>query len=155
MQKKTNNNLKTVPGKIVRGHGVVSGQSKTSPYKGGSLRMQLPFFEKLKIPLAEFYLGSINVDLSPHSIKLVGWDYEARQISWTDLIPPEDFLFSHCKINHHNTLINGMVYYPSPETKVENFHNTNIVEILAPRIDSLKYGDKIELLLNSDHCSVT
>ena len=145
----------TVSGRIVQGHGVASGQSTTSPYIGGSLRTQLPFFEQLKIPLAKYFLGTINVDISPSSIQLIAWDYEARQVHWTHLIPPEDFLFSHCKINHHNTLINGLVYYPSPETKVENFHNSNIVEILAPRIESLKYKDEIDLLLNSDHCSVT
>jgi hypothetical protein len=72
-------NKLVINGVVVEGHAVASGQSTISPYKGGSLRMQLPFFQKLNIPLEDFYLGTINVDISPKAMELVSWDYEARQ----------------------------------------------------------------------------
>ena len=144
-----------VTGIVVQGHGVASGRSKTSPYKGGSLIRQLPHFDKHDIPLGDYFLGTINVDISPRSMELINWDYEARQTAWTDLIPPEDFYFSHCQFFFNDQLIDAMVYYPSPETKVENFHNPNIVEILAAKIDSIEQGVQLELLLNPNHCSLT
>ena len=144
-----------VTGIVVQGHGVASGRSTTSPYKGGSLIRQLPHFDKYDIPLGDYFLGTINVDISPRSMELINWDYEAKQIAWTDLIPPEDFYFSHCQLFYNDQLIDAMVYYPSPETKVENFHNPNIVEILAAKIDSIEPGVQLELLLNPNHCSLT
>ena len=144
-----------VTGIVVEGHGVASGRSETSPYTGGSLIRQLPYFEKLNIPLSDYFLGTINIDISPRSMELIACDYEARQTAWTNLIPPEDFFFSHCQISSKQKTFEGMVYYPSPKTKVENFHNPNNVEILAPRIDSINTGGEVTLLLNSDHCSLT
>ncbi|NET38471.1 MAG: hypothetical protein F6K19_41845 [Cyanothece sp. SIO1E1] len=145
----------SVTGKIVEGHGVASGRSTSSPYPGGSLIRQLPHFEKLNVPLGNFFLGTINVDIAPRAMALIAWDYAARQITWTELIPSEDFFFSHCRIRYEGSTKDAMIYYPSPETKVENFHNPNIVEILAAKIESLRIGDPIELLLNPAHCSVT
>ena len=144
-----------VTGIVVEGHGVASGRSKKSPYTGGSLIRQLPHFEKLNIPLHNYFLGTINIDISPQSMELIAWDYEARQTAWTDLIPPEDFFFSHCQISHKTTPIEAMIYYPSPKTKVENFHNPNILEILAPKLDGLACGDSVTMHLNPDHCRIS
>ncbi len=144
-----------VTGIVVEGHGVASGRSKTSPYKGGSLIRQLRYFEKLNIPLSDYFLGTINIDISPRSMELIAWDYKALQTDWTDLIPPEDFFFSHCQVSNQGKTYSAMVYYPSPKTKVENFHNPNIIEILAPRIDSIKTGGEVTLRLKPDHCSLT
>jgi hypothetical protein len=142
-------------GTVTQGHGVASGQSGVSPYKGGSLRLQLPYFQNHGISLESFYLGTINVDISPRRFELIDWDHEAIQVQWTDLIPAEDFFFSRCEFQHENQTEDALIYYPSPDTKVENFHNPNIVEILAPEMKNLKYGDSIKLFLNPNHCSVT
>ncbi|MDA9764949.1 hypothetical protein N9C83_06255 [Opitutales bacterium] len=144
-----------VTGIVVEGHGVASGRSRTSPYKGGSLIRQLPYFEKLNIPLSDYFHGTINIDISPRAMELIAWDYEARETAWTDLIPPEDFFFSHCKITSGQKASDGMIYYPSPKTKVENFYNPNIVEILEPKIDSIETGGEVTLHLTPDHCSLT
>lgn len=147
--------LVKVSGIVVEGHGVASGRSTTSPYPGGSLIRQLPHFNKLGIPLGGYFLGTINIDISPKAMELVAWDYEARQIRWTDLIPPEDFFFSRCLIEYGTLPIDAMVYHPSPETKVENFHNPSIIEVLAPNLEGLMVGDKIKLGLNPVHYSLT
>ncbi len=84
-----------------------------------------------------------------------GWDYEALQVNWTDVIPPEDFYFSHCTITHHSRVADALIYRPSPATKVDHFQKKSIIEILAPKLDELNYGDAVELNLNTDHCSVT
>ena len=144
-----------VTGTVVKGHGVASGRSASSPYKGGSLIRQRPYFEAHHIPLSDYFLGTINVDISPRSMELIAWDYEARQTAWTDLIPPEDFFFSHCQVIHQGQHVDAMVYYPSPATKVENFHNPSIVEILAPQLRALKIGNEVTLLLNRDHCQLS
>ena len=145
----------SVTGVVVEGHGVASGRSKTSPYKGGSLAIQRPYFEERGIPLSNYFLGTINVDISPMAMELIAWDHEARQIQWTQLIPPEDFYFSDCQIRLLGSQVDALIYHPSPATKVENFHNPSIVEILAPKLEALAVGDEIELLLNPAHCSLT
>ena len=141
-------------GTVTQGHGVASGQSRVSPYTGGSLRLQLPHFQERGISLEDFYLGTINVDISPRRFELIDWNHEAKQVQWTDLIPAEDFFFSRCEIQHGKQLEEALIYYPSPMTKVENFHNPNIVEILAPEMEDLKYGDSIKLFLNPNHCKI-
>jgi hypothetical protein len=145
----------SVVGIVSAGHGVASGKAQDSPFGKGTIALQSPFFEELGIPMNQFFSATINVDISPLSFDLPNWDYEALQLRWTDVIPPEDFYFSHCKITHLSRTHDALIYRPSPATKVDHFQKCSIIEILAPKLDKLKYGDTVKLLLNADHCSVT
>lgn len=148
-------NTLIVSGVVSAGHGVASGIAEDTPFGAGTIALQAPFFERLGIPVNKFLSATINVDIAPLAFDLEGWDYEALQVNWTDVIPPEDFYFSHCIITHHTHTVGALIYRPSPVTKVDHFQKKSIIEILAPKLDRLSYGDPVELTLNADHCSVT
>ena len=144
-----------ISGVVDRGHGVASGKARNNPFASGTIKLQTPFFKKEGIPMERYFSATINVDISPHQFDLAAWDYEVRQANWTDVIPPEDFYFSHCQLIHEGKSYDGLIYRPSPETKVDHFQKKSIVEILAPKIESLDYGDTVVLQLNSTHCKIT
>lgn len=45
--------------------------------------------------------------------------------------------------------MDGLVYYPHPETKPEHFQVPGTLEVLTEFIDGLSYGLTVELELNS------
>ncbi|NJQ97456.1 MAG: hypothetical protein HC784_06995, partial [Hydrococcus sp. CSU_1_8] len=41
-----------------------------------------------------------------------------------------------------------LIYYPHPETKRTHFQDNSTLEILAPFIEYLNYGDSIQVQIN-------
>ena len=39
----------------------------------------------------------------------------------------------------------GWVYYPHPETKLRNFQNPSLLEVIAYPIPGILYGDKVDV----------
>jgi hypothetical protein len=65
---------------------------------------------------------------------------------WTDLHPPETFSFWNIKlrsIDNHN--VNGLIYYPHPETKARHWQSASVLEILAPRMTNLGEGSPLQV----------
>ncbi len=143
-------NWVTLPGVVVRGYMVASGQAADSPYPGGTIAMQLPFFKKLGLDLSGCYPATLNISVSPYTFSLANPEHTFRRVEWTSEHPPEDFSFSRCRVTFNRATYRGWVYYPHPETKKRNFQNPSTVEVLAPFIPSLKYGYTVELALNTD-----
>jgi len=81
-------------------------------------------------------------------------EYTFRNVEWTNKHPPEDFSFSRCQIIFEGTHYDGWVYYPHPETKKRNFQSPSIIEVIAPYIPELRYGDSVEIMLNTEEISV-
>lgn len=50
---------------VRQGHRVASGLDGNPDFPGGTLRMQAPYFRKLGLDLAPYYLGTLNVSLAP------------------------------------------------------------------------------------------
>ena len=46
------------------------------------------------------YLGTLNIDIRPLAFELVEPEFTFRDVSWTDLHPPEHFSFSRCRVAH-------------------------------------------------------
>ena len=134
-----------IKGRIVKGHGVASGISKESPYPTGSLEMQFPCFRERGLDLNHFYKGTLNVDISPYRWKPIKPDHYLEQINWTDLIPPESFMFFACRLIHKNRIYGGMIYFPDPKTKVQHFQREDMIEILTSRIRGIAHGDEVEI----------
>jgi hypothetical protein len=137
-----------VSGVIVEGYRVASGPSKDYPY--GSLEKQIPLFDQRGLNLDRFYAGTLNVSIAPASFEMVNPEYTFRQVSWTDLHPPEDFSFSRCTVRFNGSRFAGYVYYPHPETKKRHFESASILEIIAVYIPGIHYGDQVELELDAD-----
>lgn len=144
----------TIRGIVVRGHRVASQKSKDYPY--GTIDKQKPVFKELGLDLERFYSGTLNISIVPFAFTMTNPEYTFRQVTWTDLHPPEDFSFSRCAVrpiglqsNCSANWYEGFVYYPHPETKKRHFQNASVLEILAEHIPDLKYGDHVEVELRA------
>ena len=144
----TQSDLVAITGIVKSGHRVASGQAQSSPYDRGTLEMQLPYFEDLGLNLAGFYLGTINVSIFPYRFELTQPQYTFPLVKWHPDYPPETFSFSPCMVENRNNSCQGLIYYPHPETKIGHFQDPSILEIIAPFLPELNYGDRLNLKLN-------
>ena len=134
-------------GRLARGYRVASGPSADYPY--GALDRQRPLFAARGLDLSACFNGSLNVDLSPRTFKVVKPQHTFPLVEWTDLHPPETFSFSRCKVIYRETEYDGWVYYPHPETKKRNFQNPSLMEVIALEIPGIRYGDELDVLVNA------
>ena len=134
-----------VKGVIIRGHGVASGRGAESPYPRGTVEMQKPFFAALGLDLAGFHEATLNVDLSPFLFRLLHPAHTFHRVEWTHLHPPETFSFSRCRIGHCGREVDAWIYTPHPETKADHFQPPTMLEILAPFLVGVSYGDAVTL----------
>jgi len=150
----SNTNWIIVNGTIKQGHKIASGQAKDSPYPRGSVEMQLPFFAERGLDLSQFYVGTLNVLIKPHTFEFVAPAFTFHNVKWIEEFPPEDFSFSKCYISYKDRWYPGYVYYPRPETKTRHFHDNATIEIITERIPNISYGDQVQLKLNGDEFSL-
>ncbi|MEM9483873.1 MAG: hypothetical protein AAGA83_09310 [Cyanobacteria bacterium P01_F01_bin.116] len=138
-----------VTGTVIPGHGVASGQGGNPRFPGGTIWMQKPVFAERGLCLDAYFLGTINVSISPHRYIVKQAKHTFRQVKWADDAPPEDFSFFDCRIVlKTGQRVNGLVYYPHPETKPEHFQDPGTLEILTEFIEGLSYGITIDLELD-------
>jgi len=134
-----------INGKITKGHGVASGISKTNPYPKGSLEMQFPFFKKMGLDLYHFYLGTINIYISPFLWKPLKPDYYLKHVNWTSQIPPESFMFFEIHLIFESNTYPGIIYFPDPKTKEQHFQKEDMIEVISSKIPNLEYGMRITI----------
>lgn len=134
-----------VSGTLVCGHKVASGLGVNTPYPGGTIEMQSPFFKELGLDLSPYFQGTLNVSIAPFTFKIIQPELTFKNVEWTDLHPPENFSFSVCRILFKNCRYESLIYYPHPETKKRHFQAPSIIEIIAPFISEIKYGDSLEV----------
>lgn len=132
---------------VVAGHQVASGRSTDSPYPGGTIAMQKPFFQQRGLDLSGFFDGTLNLQLPVSEITLCHADYYFEKVNWAQGFAAEDFSLVRCQLTFHNLLYAALVYYPHPETKLGHFQATNILEVLAPPIVGIHYQDRLTLHL--------
>jgi len=134
-----------IPGLVVPGHQVASGANQDSPYHEGTLALQAPHFLERGLDISRFHRATINVDFSPLTPVLVKPSLTLDKVDWTDLIPPETFSFLEVTLARGEESYSGLLYYPHPETKVENFQSGNCLEFLATLIPGLSYSDPVRV----------
>lgn len=141
-----------LPGILARGYRVASGPSADYPY--GALDRQRPLFKARGLDLAGYFNGSLNIDLRPATFRLLKPQFTFPLVEWTDLHPPETFSFSRCRVVFGEVEYDGWVYYPHPETKLRNFQNPSLLEVIARPIPGLVYGDALGVWLNGAEIAV-
>lgn len=146
-------NTLTVSGVVVRGHQVASRPSEHYPQ--GAIEMQLPFFKARGLDLTLYHRATLNVSISPQVFKLAQPEFTFRHVNWTEHHPPEDFSFARCQVKYKDAAYDGWIYYPHPETKQRHFQNPSLVEVIAPLIPGIAYGDAVELTVNTDEVAIT
>lgn len=142
----------SVHGIVVEGYRVASSPSKDYPY--GALDRQRPLFKARGLDLKDYFNGTLNIDIRPHTFELVKPEFTFHHVEWTDLHPPEHFSFSWCLVIYKEIKYDGWVYYPHPETKLRHFQDPSLLEVIAKMIPGLKYGDELHVLINPDEISV-
>jgi CTP-dependent riboflavin kinase len=139
-----------VGGILRKGHQVASGMAEDSPYPRGTIAMQTSLFKKLGVDLCGYFPGTLNISIAPYTFKVENPEYTFRQVKWLKEYPSEDFSFSRCRIIYQNTVCDGWIYYPHPETKIGHFQDDSTIEIIAPKIEDLNYGDRLEVEINTN-----
>ncbi len=141
----------TVPAQIVAGHKVASGQGGDPRFPGGTLRMQLPHFQERGLDLSPYYPGTLNLSIAPLQYEVVSPKLTFRQVKWCATEPAEDFSFFDCEIRpaHQKEFVAGLIYFPHPDTKPEHFQPPDVLEVLAPRLTDLSYGDVLDLRVDA------
>ena len=142
-----------IRGIVVQGYRVASGPSKDYPY--GTLDRQRPIFKSRGLDLSGCFNGTLNVDIRPHTFKLIKLEFIFLHVEWTDLHPPEHFSFSRCKVIYKTNEYDGWVYYPHPEIKLRHFQNPSLLEVIAVPIPGINYGDEVQVLVNPDEMEVS
>lgn len=128
---------------VRQGHGVASGKAKDPRYPKGTIKAQYEHFLQKGLDLSQYFLGTINLDIAPYFFEIIKPKYFLENISWSEFIPPENFYFFDVSLQLNENTYTGLIYMPDPVTKAEHFQNPSILELLLPKIDSLKYGDTV------------
>ena len=139
-------------GILVQGYRVASGPSKDYPY--GALEHQRPIFKSRGLDLDDYFNGTLNIDIRPHTFEMIKPEFTFKHVRWTDLHPPEHFSFSRCKVVYREIEYDGWVYYPHPETKLRHFQNPSLLEVIAKPIPGIAYGDNLGVFVNREEILV-
>ncbi|WDE02871.1 hypothetical protein SG34_015610 [Thalassomonas viridans] len=137
------------PFTVVPGHGVASGRAEDSPYPDGTIALQKPFFAALGLDLSACFCGTINAAFNCRQVTLKRWDHEFVRLNWFPGLPAEDFRFASCQLIRQEPLsakrYPAYIYQVVANSKLGHFQPGNVLELLAPEITGLAYGDAMVL----------
>ena len=139
-------------GILMQGHQVASRPSAAYPYS--SLEKQKPYFKERGLDLSPYFNGTLNISIAPLEFEMTKPELTFPLVEWTDLHPPETFSFSRCKVKFEENDYDGWAYYPHPETKKTHFQNPSLMEIICYEIPNIKYGDLVEVEINSNEITI-
>lgn len=143
-ENESNGAFSRVAGRVVGGHGVASGQNRDPRFPGGTLAMQIPTFLALGMDLRRFYRGTINLSIAPWSYAVHEPRITFRKVRWAEREPPEDFSFFDCRILRARAgPVEGLIYYPHPETKPTHFQAPDVLEVLTVWLPDLRSGTEL------------
>ena len=139
----------TIVGRVVSGHGVASGKANDPRFPEGTLDMQQSFFLERGLDLGRFHEGTLNLSIEPLRYTIRKSAFTFREVLWSPDLPAEDFSFFNCRLKAkgESHFVEGLVYYPHPDTKPEFFQDPSTLEILAPFFSSASTGTMIDLKL--------
>lgn len=144
-------NWQPVVARIVPGHRVASGLNANPRFPGGTLLMQAPHFRALGFDLAAYHQGTMNVSIAPYRYRVVKAPTTFRQVKWHPTDPAEDFSFFDVQLTRADAPpVAGKIYYPHPDTKPMHFQQPDVLELLLPFVEGLKYGDEIQLRIPAE-----
>jgi hypothetical protein len=155
MEKKTESKeYVLVRGEIKAGYGAASGKGKDERYPEGTLKQQFQHFLERGLDLSNYFMGTINLDISPCSYEIKKPKYFFKNIDWSDYIPPENFYFFNVTVYYKDKTFKGLVYLPDPETKEDHIQKPTMLELILPKIEGLAYGDVVEIALKKDQLDI-
>ena len=132
---------------VVPGYRVASGLGENSPYTEGTIALQKPFFAALGLDLGDCFNGTINGQFNCRQVQVQRWDHGFYQVNWYPGIAAEDFRFVACTIIYGEIHYPGYIYHVVASSKIGHFQAANVLELLAPKIKGLRYGEHLILEL--------
>ncbi len=141
--------IKDYPFTVTKGHQVASGIATDSPFPDGTIALQAPKFKALGLDLTHYFKGTINAQFNCKSIELINWDLSFTNVQWLPEQRPESFHFAHAQIAFNGEQYPAIIYQPTKETKIGHFQTANTLELLAPKINGLKYDSNAVLKIES------
>tara|TARA_B100000963_G_C22229545_1_gene495200 strand:- start:14 stop:472 length:459 start_codon:yes stop_codon:yes gene_type:complete len=132
-------------GEIQRGYGVASGETEDFRFPEGTLAMQIPYFKSAGFDLSGFFRGTLNVLFKDHQFQLGTPSYYFPSVKWSPDFPAENFSFYSCVIQQgkDEQFYESFVYWPHPSTKPDFVQDSRVLEILAPHLPGVQYGQEI------------
>jgi len=143
--------MPSVTGVIVKGYGVASGESGNDQrFPDGTIKLQIPHFREHGFDFDAYFAGdwvcgTLNVSITPHTLRILKADYFLRGIKWTDIFPPENFFLVGLTLRFDGKNYRGLLYEPDPATKPDHFQPPMHIEVICNRVPGIKTGDKVEL----------
>jgi hypothetical protein len=135
-----------VTARVVRGHRVASGENGNPLFPGGTLQMQAPHFRARGLDLSAFHGGTLNVSIAPRRYRVVRARWTFPQVKWHPTEPAEDFSFFDVRLLRSDAPpVPGLIYHPHPETKPAHFQHPDVLELLLPWMEGLRYGVEVRL----------
>ncbi len=158
--------MKEVAAVIKRGYRVASGRALDGHDQrfnadGGTIRLQIPKFRELGLDMESYFggkvdeafvAGTLGCDISPRKMTILRPEYYLKSVRWTDKFDherpgfAEDFHLSEAAIRFDGKSFRALIYIPAPETKPAHFHPPTTIEVIAQKIDGIRYGDRVTLL---------
>jgi hypothetical protein len=144
--KTTTEDWRVFPARIVEGHRVASGANGNPRFPGGTLRMQAEYFRALGLDLSAYHIGTLNVSIAPLHYQVVAPRHTFRAVKWHPVDTAEDFSFFDIRLVRAGMPnVEGLIYYPHPDTKPTHFQPPDMLELLLPFVENLNYGQEIRL----------
>jgi hypothetical protein len=145
-QKASASHPQTVSARLMQGHRVASGLNGNPRFPGGTLLMQTPHFLARGLDIRVFHRGTLNVSIAPMRYRVVHPRLTFRDVQWHPVEPREDFSFFDFRLlRPGGQPVDGLIYYPHPETKPEHFQPPDTLELLLPFVENLHYGMDLTL----------
>ena len=119
--------------------------------------MQKPFFLERGVDLGRFHEGTLNLSIEPLRYTIGKPAHTFCEVKWSPDLPAEDFSFFDCRLSKKNgdEVMEGLVYFPHPETKPEFYQDPSTLEILAPFVPGVETGKRLHIQLKRSQMVVT
>lgn len=132
--------------RLNQGHRVASGLNGNPHFPGGTLLMQQPHFLARGLDIGVFHRGTLNVSIAPLHYRVVKPRLTFHDVQWHPIDPREDFSFFDVRLlRPGQPPVDGLVYFPHPETKPKHFQAPDVLELLFPFVEGLHYGMELTL----------
>ena len=131
--------------------------------------MQTPHFLRLGLDIRRFFPGTLNISIAPHVYRMRQPRWTFAGVEWYEGLC-ETFSFSPCRlVVDQDTAggqaplkvppaltgaVEGLIYYPHPETKPDHFHDDSTLEVLAPFLGDTEEGTGFAVWLRSQEVEV-
>ena len=148
----------TVSGVVVEGYRIASGLNREGAITGpngevvrDSFVRQRKFFEAEIPEMKSVWTGTINLSIAPKACHMLKWDYEVT-CEWQPGTVETFGIVKDVILRARGGMYNGFIYYPLPSPIHSPRHD--LIELLAPKIEGLAYGDEVSIDVAADTISI-